>query len=76
MQVEQYPTLKLFYNGKEVAEYKGDKTIGGFQDFLEFQQDEIDKEEGGMEEEDEEEKPELVKEKTKHKEEKPEHEEL
>ena len=68
MQVKQYPTLKLFYNSKEVAEYKGDKTIGGFQDFLEFQQDEIDKEEG-MEEEDEEEKPEL-------KQEKPEHEEL
>ena len=67
MQVKQYPTLKLFYNSKEVAEYKGDKTIGGFQDFLEFQQDEIDKEEG-MEEEDEE-KPEL-------KQEKPEHEEL
>ena len=75
MQVEQYPTLKLFYNGKEVAEYKGDKTIGGFQDFLEFQQDEIDKEEGMEEEEDEEEKPGLKQEKPKQ-EEKPEHEEL
>lgn len=41
--VIDYPTLKLFHEGKEVGVYRGDKTLGGFSDFLEFQRGEVEK---------------------------------
>ena len=45
LQVTEYPSLQLFNDGKKMADYRGDKTLGAFNDFLEFQQAEINKHE-------------------------------
>ena len=49
-QIEEYPMMKLYQNGEDVAIYRGDWSLGAFTEFLEFLTEELGKTEHEHEE--------------------------